>query len=425
MFLLATTEINAGDTAWMLVSCALVMLMTPGLALFYGGMVQQKNVLSTLVHSFFALGLVTFAWVTVGYSLAFGGSLGGWIGNLDHALLAGVGMEPREGQTIPHLVFMMFQGMFAIITPALISGAYAERMKFSAYLVFTLLWSLLVYSPIAHWVWAPEGWLLKRGALDFAGGTVVHLSSGIAALVAAFVVGKRVGYPQSRHMPHNLTMTLIGAGLLWFGWFGFNGGSAIASNGLAGLSFVNTHLGAAFGALGWAAVEYARIKKVTALGVASGLVAGLVGITPAAGFVSPMSACAIGFLTGLVCYGGVLLKHRFGYDDALDAFGVHGVGGIFGAILTGIFASKIWNEAGQDGLISGNFDLLVEQVIGIAVAGAFSAVLTFVLLKLIDKTIGLRPTTDDEREGLDVNLHGETGYSLGGSPMGHAARDGD
>ncbi len=424
MFLLATAEINTGDTAWMLVSCALVMLMTPGLALFYGGMVQQKNVLSTFVHSFFALGLITFAWVTIGYSLAFGGSVGGWIGNLDHLFLEGVGMEPREGQTIPHLVFMLFQGMFAVITPALISGAYAERMKFSAYLVFSLLWSLLVYSPIAHWVWAPEGWLLKRGALDFAGGTVVHLSSGIAALVAAFVVGKRVGYPHARHMPHNLTMTLTGAGLLWFGWFGFNGGSAIASNGLAGLSFANTHLGAAFGALGWAAVEYARIKKVTALGVASGLVAGLVGITPAAGFVSPMSACAIGFLTGLVCYGGVLLKHRFGYDDALDAFGVHGVGGIFGALITGVFASKAWNEAGQDGLISGNVDLFIEQLIGVVVAGAFSAVVTYVLLKGIDKTIGLRPSTDDEREGLDVNLHGETGYSLGGSPMGHATGHG-
>jgi len=413
--------VDTGDTAWLLMSTALVMLMTPGLALFYGGMVQQKNVLSTFMHSFFALGIVTLAWVTLGYSLAFGGTNGGLIGNFDFAFLSGVGLEPKEGQTVPHILFMAYQGMFAIITPALISGAYAERMKFSSYLLFTLFWSLLVYAPLAHWVWASDGWLFKMGALDFAGGTVVHLSSGVSALVAALVIGKRVGYPNVRHQPHNLTMTLLGAGLLWFGWFGFNGGSALGSSGLAGLAFVNTHLAAAMGALGWAFVEYLRIKKVTALGVASGLVAGLVGITPAAGFVSPMAALAIGLLAGGVCYGGVLLKHRFGYDDSLDAFGVHGIGGILGAILTGVLASKVWNPAGNDGLIAGNGDLLVTQLVGVGAAIVFSVVATWLLLKGIDKIIGLRPTTDEEREGLDANLHGETGYSLGVTASGHHA----
>jgi len=420
--LLATQPtIDTGDTAWMLISTALVMLMTPGLALFYGGMVQQKNVLSTFMHSFFALGIVTLAWCALGYSLAFGGTNGGVIGNFDYAFLQGVGLEPKEGQTVPHILFMAYQGMFAIITPALISGAYAERIKFSAYLVFTLLWSLLVYSPLAHWVWASDGWLFKMGALDFAGGTVVHLSSGLSALVAALVIGKRVGYPSHKHQPHNLTMTLIGAGLLWFGWFGFNGGSALGSNGLASLAFVNTHVAAAMGALAWGMIEYIRIKKVTALGIASGLVAGLVGITPAAGFVSPMAGALIGLLAGAVCFGGVLLKQRFGYDDALDAFGVHGVGGILGALLTGVFASKAWNPAGNDGLAAGNGDLFVTQLIGVGAAIVFSVVVTWLLLKIIDKVIGLRPSSDDEREGLDINLHGETGYSLGVTESGHTA----
>lgn len=417
--MLATATIDFGNTAFILVSCALVMLMTPGLALFYGGMVQQKNVLSTIMHSVFALGLVTLTWVTVGYSLAFGQSHGGFIGGLDHLFLEGVGLEPREGQTIPHILFMAFQGMFAVITCAIISGAYAERIKFSSYLVFTLLWSVLVYAPLAHWVWAPGGWLLELGAIDFAGGTVVHISSGVSALVAAVVVGKRLGYPTVRHAPHNLTMTLLGAGLLWFGWFGFNGGSALAADGLASLAFVNTHIAAALGALGWAAIEYVRIRKVTALGVASGLVAGLVGITPAAGFVSPVSAMVIGVLAGLVCYGGVLLKNRFGYDDSLDAFGIHGVGGIAGALLTGIFASKAMNPAGS-GLVDGNTGLIVAQLAGVGAAAAFAGVLTWVLLKVIDKTMGLRPTRDDEREGLDANLHGESGYSLGQSASGHS-----
>src|SRR5688572_4556910 len=336
--------INSGDTAWLLVSAAMVMLMTPGLALFYGGMVQSRNVLSTFMHSFFALGLVTLQWVLVGYSLSFGTSHGHFIGGFDFVALHGVGTEAKG--TIPHILFMAFQGMFAIITPALISGAYAERMKFSAYCLFTLLWSTLVYDPLAHWVWAEGGWLFELGALDFAGGTVVHLSSGVAALVCAVVVGKRAGYPGLRHVPHNLTMTVLGAGLLWFGWFGFNAGSALAADGLASLALVNTHLAAATGALSWAAIEALRIGKPTMLGVASGLVGGLVGITPAAGFVDPMAAIGIGGLAGLACYGGVLLKARLGYDDTLDAFGVHGVGGAAGALLTGVFASAAVNPAG-------------------------------------------------------------------------------
>ncbi|MDB4971004.1 MAG: Ammonium transporter [Myxococcales bacterium] len=421
----STPAINTGDTAWMLVSTALVMLMTPGLALFYGGMVQKKNVLSTFMHSFFALGIITVQWALFGYSLAFGTTHHGLIGGFDYVFMRGVGMGAKDASsTVPHILFMMYQGMFAVITPALISGAFAERLKFSAYCLFTLLWATLVYDPLAHWVWGPDGWLVKRGALDFAGGTVVHLSSGISALVVAIVLGKRLGYPHTRHAPHNLTMTVTGAGLLWFGWFGFNGGSALASNGLAALAFANTHLAAATGALAWGLVELIRVKKVTMLGVASGLVAGLVGITPAAGFVSPMAALAIGAAAGVVCYGGVMLKGKFGYDDALDAFGVHGVGGALGALLTGVFASKAFNAAGADGLLLGGTGVMATQIIGVGAAAAYSAVVSFVLLKLIDVTIGLRVTKDDEREGLDVVLHGESGYDLSGSSGGtdgHAA----
>ena len=411
--------INTGDTAWLLVSTALVMLMTPGLALFYGGMVQRKNVLSTFMHSFFALGLVSLQWAFFGYSLAFGQTHGGLIGGLDFALLKDVGMGPRDASaTVPHILFMMYQGMFAVITPALISGAFAERMKFSAYALFTLLWATLVYDPLAHWVWGTDGWLAKKGALDFAGGTVVHLSSGASALVVAIVLGKRNGYPSVRHPPHDMTMTLIGAGLLWFGWFGFNAGSALASNGLAALALGNTHLAAAAGAVAWALVELVRIKKATALGVASGLVAGLVGITPAAGFVSPMAAIAIGFLAGVVCYGGVLIKGKFGFDDALDAFGVHGVGGALGALLTGVFAQKAFNAAGNDGLLAGNPGLMVPQLLGVGAAAAYAVVVTFVLLKVVDKVVGLRVDLDAEREGLDPALHGESAYS-GEAGQGH------
>jgi Amt family ammonium transporter len=411
-------EIDTGDTAWMLISTALVLLMTPALALFYGGMVRAKNVLSTFMHSFFAMGLVTIAWVTVGYSLAFAPTHGGIIGGLDHVFLTGVGLEAKG--TVPHLLFMAFQLMFAIITPALISGAFAERVKFSTYAVFTLLWVLLVYAPLAHWVWGPGGWLVTRGALDFAGGTVVHLASGASALVFAIVLGKRLGWPKRKAAPHNLTMTLLGAGLLWFGWFGFNAGSALGSNGLAVLALVNTHLAAAAGAFSWAAIEWLRHGKPSSLGVASGLVAGLVAITPAAGFVGPMPALLIGAIAGLACYGGVLLKHRFHYDDALDAFGVHGVGGALGAILTGVFAAKIWNPAGQDGLITGNSALLVEQLIAVGVAASYAMLVSFVLLKVLDKVMGLRVAKDIEQEGLDTGLHGEEPYALTEGGGGHA-----
>ncbi len=408
---------NSGDTAWMLVSTALVMLMTPGLALFYGGMVQRKNVLSTFMHSFTCLALISVQWVVIGYSLAFGPTHGGWIGGLDLAMLHGVGAEPAFGKTIPAALFMMFQGMFAIITPALISGAFAERMKFSAFCLFTLLWATIVYDPIAHWVWAmdakgnPVGWIGARGALDFAGGTVVHLASGISALVCAIVIGKRAGYPTTPRPPHNLTMTVIGAGLLWFGWFGFNAGSALAANGQAVIAMVNTHVAAAAGACAWGLVEWLRIKKVTMLGVASGLVAGLVGITPAAGFVEPSYAMVIGAAAGAVCYGGVLLKSRLGYDDALDAFGVHGIGGALGALLTGVFASKVIMGGDADiGLVDGNAGLLGTQVIGVAAAAAYAGVMTFVLLKIVNALLGLRVEPDTEHEGLDETLHGEVGY---------------
>jgi Amt family ammonium transporter len=413
-------EINGSDTSWMLVSTALVLFMTPGLAMFYGGMVRSKNAMSTFMHSFFAMGVVTLAWCVIGYSLAFAPTHGGWIGGLDHLMLKGVGADARTGLTIPHVLFMAYQLMFAIITPALISGAYAERLKFSAFVAFTLLWSVLVYSPIAHWVWGPDGWLLKRGALDFAGGTVVHLSSGISALVFAVVIGKRVGYPQRKAPPHNLTLTLAGAGILWFGWFGFNGGSAVASNGLAATALVNTHIAAAMGALAWAGIEWVKVGKPSSLGVASGLVAGLVAITPASGFVGPMGSIAIGLAAGSVCYAGVLLKGKLGYDDTLDAFGIHGVGGALGALLTGVFASKIWNSAGQDGLIYGNSALLKEQAIAVLASGAFAAVGTLVILKAIDAVIGLRVTKEDEQEGLDTALHGEEAYALAAGPSARA-----
>ncbi|UJR85319.1 ammonium transporter [Sandaracinus amylolyticus] len=410
-------EINGADTAWVLVSAALVLLMTPALALFYGGLVRSKNVLSTFMHSFFALGLVTIQWVVIGYSLSFAPTVGGWIGGLDHMFLAGVGLEPRSGQTIPHILFMVYQLMFAIITPALISGAFAERVKFSSYVVFTLAWTTLVYDPLCHWVWGPGGWLGARGALDFAGGTVVHLSSGISALVFALVLGKRLGYPKQKMLPHDLTMTLLGAGMLWFGWFGFNAGSALTSGGLASLAFVNTHIAAGAGALAWATIEWVRHKKPSALGVASGLVAGLVAITPAAGFVGPMAGLGIGLAAGVICYLGVLLKTRVGYDDALDAFGVHGVGGALGAILTGVLASTVWNSAGQDGLAFGNTGLFIENLLSVVVAGVYAAGVSFVLLKIIDKVMGLRPAAEMEQEGLDITLHGEEAYATAGIGM--------
>jgi len=402
--------LNQADTAWLLVSCALVMLMTPGLALFYGGMVNSRNVLSSFMHSFIALGIITLQWVVIGYSLSFGADAGGgFIGGFEYAFLNGVGLEPQEGSTIPHILFMAFQMMFAIITPALISGAIAERMKFSAYFLFIILWATFVYDPICHWVWGPDGWLGARGALDFAGGTVVHLSSGAAALICALVIGRR----SRPGPPHNLTLTLLGAGLLWFGWFGFNAGSALAANENAALALVNTHLAAGAAAFAWAMVEWFKQGKPTALGVASGLVAGLVCITPAAGFVGPTSAVVMGLIAGPICYGAVMLKGRVGYDDALDAFGIHGVGGALGAVLTGVFAAEVWG--GAQGLVDGNSELVIENIIGVLAAAAYSIVVTFVILKLIDVTVGLRVSTDEESEGLDTNLHGEEGYHMGGA----------
>jgi Amt family ammonium transporter len=393
-----------------MVSCALVMLMTPGLALFYGGMVGSKNVLSSFMHSFIALGIITLQWVVIGYSLSFGSDMGGGlIGGFEYAFLNGVGLEPQEGSTIPHILFMAFQMMFAIITPALISGAIAERMKFSAYVLFIILWATLVYDPICHWVWGPDGWLGARGALDFAGGTVVHLSSGIAALVCAVLIGRR----SRPGPPHNLTLTMLGAGLLWFGWFGFNAGSALAANENAALALVNTHVAAGAAALSWAIVEWLKQGKPTALGVASGLVAGLVVITPAAGFVGPISAVMMGLAAGAVCYGAVMLKGKLGYDDALDAFGIHGVGGALGAILTGVFAAEVWG--GAQGLVDGSSALVLENAIGVLAAATYSVVVTFVILKVIDATIGLRVSSDEESEGLDANLHGEEGYHMGGA----------
>jgi len=405
---------NSGDTAWLLVSAALVLLMTPALALFYGGMVRKKNVLSTLMHSLAALPLVTVVWVVFGYSLAFGPSHGGLIGSFSHVGLAG--LETSLHDTVPSLAFCAFQMMFAVITPALISGAFAERMKFAAYVIFVLAWTTLVYVPVAHWVWADDGWLMKLGALDFAGGTVVHLTAGASALVCALVIGKRLKYPQERPLPHNLTMTLTGAGILWFGWFGFNAGSALSSGWLAALAFFTTHVGAAGGALGWVVIEWKHRGKPTALGIASGLVAGLVAITPAAGYVTPLSALAIGFLSSLVCYGAVLTKYRYGYDDSLDAFGVHGVGGLTGAILTGVFCVKrtfpgVEKAVGENGLLAGNPKQLAIQVLACVASAAYAALVTWVLLRIIDKVVGLRVAVSDEREGLDTTQHGEEGYA--------------
>ncbi len=401
---LAAEGLDTGDTAWMLVSSALVLVMLPGLALFYGGMVRSKNVLSTSMHTFAAMAIIGVQWIAFGYSLAFGGS-GALIGGLDHLFLNGITPDSLTG-TIPTYVFVMFQGMFAIITPALISGAVAERMKFSTYCVFILLWATLVYDPLCHWVWGPGGWLAALGALDFAGGTVVHLSSGISALMIALLLGKRIGYPMERMTPHNLPMTLLGAGLLWFGWFGFNAGSALSSGGSAALAFATTQTAAAAGALSWMMIEWFHAGKPSALGAASGIIAGLVVITPAAGFVTPGWALLMGISAGPVCYFGVIMKHRFGYDDSLDAFGIHGMGGAWGAVATGIFAT-----VGATGLISGNLHQLGVQLLGVVAAGAYAVVVTLGLLFILGKTMGLRVEKDDERRGLDQSSHSESGYN--------------
>ena len=419
--------LNTGDTAWMLVSAALVLLMTPGLALFYGGMVRSKNVLSTYMHSFVALGIVGVQWAVVGYSLAFGpDAFGGLIGNLSKVMLNGLisfkdgtpiyalfQNVPTEPGAIPEYVFAMYQAMFAIITVALISGTIAERVKFSTYCIFVLLWTTLVYDPLAHWVWMTDGWLFKKGALDFAGGTVVHLSSGVSAAAALLFLGKRHGYPTERMMPHNLPMTLLGVGLLWFGWFGFNAGSAIvgpncsdASGGLAGLAFTTTTIAPAAAGLSWMIAEWIHSGRPSALGFGSGVVAGLVVITPAAGFVQPGAALIMGLLAGVVCYGGILLKAKFKYDDALDVLGVHGLGGSTGALLTGIFAS-----VGAKGLLSGDFNQFKTQVIAVVAAGAYAFVVTLVIAFILEKTIGLRVEKEDEIMGLDQTQHSESAYN--------------
>ncbi|KAA0892337.1 ammonium transporter [Oryzomonas rubra] len=423
--------LNTGDTAWMLVCCALVLLMTPGLAFFYGGMVRQKNVLSTMMHSFVAMGIVGVQWAVIGYSLAFAPDLGGGLlgncskfmlngliimkdaatGTVDWALFQNYAKEPGA---IPELVFAMYQAMFAMITVALISGALAERVKFSAFCLFVLLWTTLVYDPLAHWVWMTDGWLFKKGALDFAGGTVVHLSSGISALAFLVFLGKRRGFPTERMAPHSLPLTLLGVGLLWFGWFGFNAGSAVvgvntsdAAGGLAGLAFTTTAIAPAAAGLSWMFAEWFHAGKPSALGFGSGIVAGLVVITPAAGFVQPGAALLMGFAAGIVCYLGVLMKAKLKYDDSLDAFGVHGIGGTFGAILTGVFAT-----VGATGLLAGNAKQLMIQLIAVLAAGGYAFIVTLIIAFVLNKTIGLRVDKEDEIMGLDQTQHSESGYNM-------------
>jgi ammonium transporter, Amt family len=407
--------LDTGDTAWMLASTALVLFMTPGLAAFYSGMVRKKNVLSTTMHSVFAMGTVSVIWALFGYSLAFSdgsGALAPFIGGLDYVGLNGISdkLAPLAA-TIPHTVYAMFQGMFAIITVALITGAIAERMKFKAYVMFTTLWVIFVYSPLAHWVWHPNGWLFKLGALDFAGGTVVHISSAAAALAAAIMLGKRKGHGSEAMHPNNLPLTVLGAGILWFGWFGFNAGSAVAANGLAGSAFLNTHIAAATALIVWVITENLHAGKPTVLGAASGAVAGLVAITPAAGFVAPWAAIVIGGVAGVACYFGLFIKSKLGFDDALDVVGIHGVGGTLGAILTGVFATKAINSLGS-GLIDGNSGQLMTQIIAVAAAWAFSFILSMVFLKLADLTVGLRVDEESEIRGLDISEHSEEGYVL-------------
>ncbi len=408
-------EINAGDTAWVLASAALVMLMTPGLGFFYGGLVRRKNVLSTIMHSFFVLCLIAIVWALWGFSLAFGEDRGGLIGGFEYIGLKGVGGAPSEiyGTTIPFSLFMIFQMMFAIITAALITGAFAERKRFKAFVLFAILWSTFVYSPVAHWVWAAGGWLLDFGALDFAGGTVVHIASGVSALVAAKLLGRRVGFGREKMDPHDVTMTVLGAALLWFGWYGFNAGSALGANGLAANAFVVTTLAGAMGALTWMTVSWWRHGHPSVLGSAVGAIAGLVGITPAAGYVSPASAIAIGFGAGLICFFAVdILKEGAGIDDALDVFAVHGVGGIWGALATGIFAKQSINGIGTDGLLYGNPEQLWKQAVAVVAVVIYAGVASFIILKVIDLFVGLRVPETDEVLGLDTSQHGEVAYQV-------------
>lgn len=402
------SKVDTGDTAWMLTSSALVLAMImPGLALFYGGLVRSKNVLGTITHSLIILCVVSLIWVLWGYSLAFGPDVGGFIGSLEWFGLSGVGGEPHAvyGPTIPHQVFMLFQLMFAAITPALITGAFAERMKFSALLLFSALWVTVIYCPLAHWIWG-QGWLAKMGALDFAGGAVVHISSGWAALACVLVLGRRQGYGTAQMVPHNLPMTLLGAGLLWFGWFGFNAGSALGANALAASAFLATHTAAAAGGVSWMMAEWLHRGKPTSLGIASGAVAGLATVTPAAGFVGLFSALFIGLVAGAACYGAVVWKGRLGYDDSLDVVGIHGVGGVLGILATGLFAS-----IGAQGLFFGKPGQFGIQLLTAGVSLVFAFLGTLIILKLVDWTVGLRVAADEEERGLDISQHEERAYS--------------
>ena len=404
--------LDKADTAFVLISAALVLLMTPGLAIFYAGMVRAKNVLGTIMQSFIMIALISFEWVYLGYSLSFGPDVAGVIGNLSWFGLGGVSLAPNPayGPTIPHLVFAIFQCMFAVITPALITGAFAERVRFAPFLLFSFLWAVIVYNPVCHWVWGAGGWLKNLGVLDFAGGLVVHLSCGAAAFAAILVISPRKGHGIDNFIPHNLPMTLIGAGILWFGWFGFNGGSALAADGVATSAFVATHLGGMAGLASWIIVEWIHRGKPTTLGAASGAVAGLATITPGSGFVTPNSAIIIGSLAGLICYACVASKSRLGYDDSLDVVGIHGVGGAIGTLLVGVFATKMVNASGADGLLSGNPALILSQLIGIVAVGVYVFCASWVLLKIIDTSWGLRVSEDTELQGLDLGEHSETAY---------------
>ncbi len=404
--------IDKADTAWMLVATSLVMIMTPTLAFFYGGLVRKKNILSVLMQTMVILAVISLQWVLFGYSLAFGPDIGGVIGSLEWAGLMGVGLEPLEGQTIPHQLFMLFQMMFAIITPALIVGAFAERIKFSGFVVFIILWSTFVYDPMAHWVWGSGGWLADLGALDFAGGTVIHITAGISSLVMSLLIGKRTGISAGR-APHNLPFAVLGAGFLWFGWFGFNAGSSLNASGLTVSAFLNTNTAAAAAAVTWMIMDWLFNKVPTMLGVITGIIGGLVAITPAAGFVTPMAAILIGAGGAVIGFVFVTyVKKKFGYDDSLDVFGVHGMCGIFGALATGIFATTGINPDGADGLLYGNAYQLLIQLITIVIAILISGIGTFILYKLVDLVIGMRVVARDEYIGLDLSQHHETGYTL-------------
>ena len=406
-------KVDRGDNAWMLTSAALVLMMTiPGLFLFYGGLVRGKNVLGTIMQSFIIVALISIQWVLWGYSLAFGPDVGGIVGNLDWFGLNGVGTGPNAdyAATIPHQTFMVYQMMFAVITPALITGAFAERVKFGAFFAFILLWATFIYDPLAHWVWGVKGWMREMGALDFAGGTVVHISSGVSALVAALMFGRRIGYGQEAMPPHNLPFSVIGASLLWVGWFGFNAGSALAADGLATSAFVATHIATAAAALSWMAMDWIFRGKPTCLGAASGAVAGLVAITPGSGFVGPMSAIWIGIGGGVLCSIACSIKPKLGYDDSLDVVGVHGVGGTWGALATGLFASKAVNAAGNNGLFFGNPGQLWVQFVAVVATWIFAIVGTYILLSLVKAIMSLRVADDDERMGLDLSQHNERAY---------------